>query len=260
MNPEDPIADEDLQRFIDGRLPPERVAAVEARVAADPVEARRIARLRALSDDLRAALAPYAAEPVPPKLDLGRMIAARRRTRVAPWSSIAASLAMLLLGGAGGWILRSSTVTQLPQGLEALAQEAADSWRVFAPDRIQPVEFKADDRERLLRSVSNRIGRRAAIPDLAERGYRFMGGRVVATAHGAGGLYMYDDDHGTRIVLLVRTMDAGSAMPMKAEKGPASAGYAWARDGLGYSLMGPDAATGLHSLADDVRRQLGHAI
>jgi hypothetical protein len=44
------------------------------------------------------------------------------------------------------------------------------------------------------------------VPGLSQSGYRFMGGSVVATAHGAAVLYMYDNDHGTRLVMLTRLM------------------------------------------------------
>jgi hypothetical protein len=43
-----------------------------------------------------------------------------------------------------------------------------------------------------------------AVPDLS--GYRFMCGRLVATVYEQAALHMYDEDHGTRLVMLARTM------------------------------------------------------
>ena len=53
------------------------------------------------------------------------------------------------------------------------------------------------------------------MPGLSQSGYRFMGGSVVATAHGAAVLYMYDNDHGTRLVILTRLMAIDGNTPMK---------------------------------------------
>jgi anti-sigma factor RsiW len=50
--------------------------------------------------------------------------------------------------------------------------------------------------------VSQRFGCSVAVPDLSGSGYRSIGGRLVATAHGPAALAMHDDDHGTRLVLL----------------------------------------------------------
>jgi anti-sigma factor RsiW len=96
-------------------------------------------------------------------------------------------------------------------GIAALSQEAAASYAVYAPDCVHPVEVRADNRAVLLEWAAQRLKRPVTIPDLAASGYRFMGGRVVATAHGPAAMFMYDDDKGTRLVLLTRAMAARPA-------------------------------------------------
>jgi anti-sigma factor RsiW len=95
-----------------------------------------------------------------------------------------------------------------------------------------------------------------AIPDLTRSGYRFMGGRVVATTHGPAGLLMYDDDRGTRVVLLIRPMAVERDTPMAPHTSGALRGYSWAAHGIGYSVVAAAAPETLHPLADEVRRQI----
>jgi anti-sigma factor RsiW len=250
-----PITEEDLNGFVDDRLDAGRHAEVAAYLAAHPDIARRIAGYCEQRDTLRAALAPIADEPVPPELDLSRMVGERRRPpRGAAWSMVAAAV-LLCAGGAIGWLVRGMALPP-SAGIEALAQEAAASYAVYVPDRVRPVELRAEDRALLAAWTANRLGQPIAIPDLAASGYRFMGGRVVPTDHGPAALFMYDDDRGTRLVMLVRPMATDRDMPMSPHAHGGVNGYTWAEQGLGYSLVGAVAADALHPLADHVRRQL----
>jgi anti-sigma factor RsiW len=78
----------------------------------------------------------------------------------------------------------------------------------------------------------------------------------VATPHGPAGLFLYDDDRGTRVAMLVRPMAFERDTPMSPNEQGAVAGYAWADRGLGYSLMAEAPPERLHPLADEVRRQI----
>lgn len=141
-------------------------------------------------------------------------------------------------------------------GTAALAQEAAASYAVYAPDHMRPVEIRAADSGELLRWVSQRLHRSILVPDLAKSGYRFMGGRLVATAHGPAALFLYDDDHGTRLAMLARPMAVERAMPMSEHAEGPVLGFTWADQGIGYSLVAEAAPETLHPLANEVRRQM----
>jgi anti-sigma factor RsiW len=253
-----PIMEEDLHGFVDDALAPERRREVEAYLAAHPDVAGRIAGYAEQRDTLRAALAPIAEEPLPPELDLARMIARQRRPRPMPmprWAMAAAAVVLLSIGGAGGWTMHSGV--QGPEGIAAVAQEAAENYAVYAPDKLRPVELRAGDRAELASWTTQQLGRAVGVPDLTASGYRFMGGRVVSTGHGPAAMYMYDDDRGTRLVMLARAMKgADQNAPMTPHGDGPINGYAWADDGLGYSLVGPAQADRLHPVADEIRRQM----
>lgn len=83
-----------------------------------------------------------------------------------------------------------------------------------------------------------------------------MGGRVVPTAHGSGFLLMYDNDKGSRLVMLTRRMLVDQDNPMVASSLRDTHGWSWARNGLGYSVVGEIGLDELHPLADEVRSQI----
>ena len=248
-----PITEDDLHGYVDGVLEPERVADVAAYLEDHPDMNRRVAAFSDQRDLLRRALAPIAEEAVPSQLDLAGMIRSRQRRASPVWWAIAAML-LLSIGGLGGWVMRGSLQTS-PAGLAALAQEAADSYHVYAPDRVRPVEMRASDSAQLVQWMSNRLKQQVKLPDLTGSGYRLMGGRLIATSHGPAAMFMYDDDHGDRLVVLTRPMASEQSAPMAPHSGGDVAGFAWADGGMGYSLVGQTAIEALKPIANEVRRQ-----
>jgi anti-sigma factor RsiW len=256
---DDPIPEDDLHAFVDEALCAGRRIEVAKYLARRPDVSRRVDAYRRQRKELRAAFAPVSEEPVPPELNLVRMMEVRRTSRAPRWPSAAAAVLMLGIGAAGGWSLHTQFGPPRA-GIGALAQEATDSYAVFALDRVRPVEISATDRSELVRWTSQRLSRPVAVPDLSASGYRFMGGRLIATSHGPAVLFMYDDDHGARLVLLSRAMAVDKNAPMaQHSRGPLT-GFAWADKGIGYSLVGHISSQLLHSLADEARRQLGNGV
>ncbi|MHC2336155.1 anti-sigma factor family protein [Bradyrhizobium sp. USDA 4454] len=246
-----PISEDDLHAYVDHALEPERQAEVAAYLEGHPDEARRVASFSDQRSMLRAALAPIAEEPLPPQLNLSRIIESKRR-RPASFRWAIAAMLMLAIGGVGGWAIRGAT--EAPTGgLAALAQEASDSYHVYASDRTRPVELR--DSAELVQWVSNRLQQPVKLPDLTKSGYRLMGGRVVPTAHGPAAMFMYDDDHGERLVVLSRPMTSDQNAPMAAHTGGDVAGFSWADGGTGYSVVGRGAADQLKPLANEIRKQ-----
>ncbi|MGF6311121.1 anti-sigma factor RsiW [Bradyrhizobium sp. i1.8.4] len=246
-----PITEDDLHAFVDRALEAEREAEVSAYLERHPDVAKRIAAYADERSLLRSALLPITEEPLPSQLNLARMIERpRRRPSSLRWA-IAAML-MLSIGGLGGWMIRGATLAPAG-GLAALAEEASDSYKVYASDRTRPVELR--DSAELVQWVSNRLQQPVRLPDLTKSGYRLMGGRVVPTAHGPAAMFMYDDDHGDRLVVLTRPMTSDKNAPMAPHSGSDVAGLSWADGGTGYSLVGPRGLDALKPLADEIRKQ-----
>ncbi len=254
-----PITEDDLHGYVDGMLDGTRHAQVDAYLQEHPEIASRTTSYAKQRDTLRAALAPIVQEPVPPQLNIARMIEARRRPRLSTWVASLAAAFLVLIGGVAGWSLRSA-VQPASEGVLALAQEAADSYGVYASDRVRPVEIRASEGKELVSWASQRLQRPVTVPNLAALGYRFMGGRLLSTPHGPAVMFMYDDDHGTRLVVLTRAMTVDRNMPMVPHVRGAVNGFAWADKGVGYGLVGPAEPDVLHSIADSLRDQVKHGI
>jgi anti-sigma factor RsiW len=255
MIPSLPITEGELDGFVDDLLDADRRAAVQTYLDGHPEEARRIAAYVAQRKLLRDALRPIAEEPVPVQLGLERLIEAQRRPRLRIWGATAAAVVVLGLGGVGGWSLRSMTMAPA-SGMSALAQEATMNYVVYAPDRLRPVELKAAERVELERWASDQLHHSISVPDLTAAGYRFMGGRVVATMHGPAAMLLYDDDHGSRVAMLIRPMARDRDTKMVQDEDRGVTGFTWSGNGIGYSVVASRPAAVLHPLADEIRRQI----
>lgn len=269
-----PILEEDLHAYVDDALAAPRRREVREYLAHHPEAARQVEAYAAHRQGLRDALAPIADEPLPPALNLARLVQAHAQReqqdrqaphRRWPWGMAAAVVFALGLGTSAGWSLRGDMPPGGDAGISALAREATRSYVVYASDTVRPVEMGPSQRTELVDWVSSRLGRKVAIPDLSASGYNFIGGRLVMTAHGPAGLFMYDDAGGSRLALTVRPMavdkDTPVMRPIKEQDGQGGqgpvAGYAWADKGLGYGVVGARKAEVLHPLADEMRRQIG---
>src|SRR5258706_9437063 len=96
-----PITEDDLHAYVDRVLEPERQAEVAAYLGDHPDVAKRVAAFSDQRDQLRAALAPIAEEPLPAELNLSRIIDNRaRRPSLARWAM--AAMLLLSIGGLCG--------------------------------------------------------------------------------------------------------------------------------------------------------------
>jgi anti-sigma factor RsiW len=160
------------------------------------------------------------------------------------------------LGAGGGWMARGPGLAT-NTGVAALAMQAANAQRAFAADHVHPVEFNAAELPAALGWIGSRLGRPIAPPDLTGAGYRLMGGRMLAEPEGVACLFMYDDDHGTRISVVMRQMrDRDLNAAMRSINDADTFGFAWARDGLGVSLVASKPLPTLHELSDRVRDEM----
>jgi len=250
-----PITEEELHALVDDVLEPERRADILRYLQAHHDVAERVDIYRRQRDALRARLAPIAEAPLPPELNIRTMAQRLGRDRTFQWPMALAASVLVSLGMAGGWLLHE-TVRPASTGLVALADEAESGFRVFASDMERPVELRAANASQLTRWMSSRLNYAVSAPDLSASGYRFMGGRLLATAHGPAALFMYDDDRGTRLVMVSRTMAHERDSRMRSIAYEQSSSIVWSSRGIGYGLVGRVDPHRLRQLADEAKRQL----
>src|SRR6185436_14444539 len=95
-----PITEDELHAYVDGALPADRIAAIEARLASDPEAASRVAAWRAQATSIRAKWERVVEEPVPDRLRLENIALRASGT----WRKVAAAAAVAFaVGAAAGW-------------------------------------------------------------------------------------------------------------------------------------------------------------
>jgi anti-sigma factor RsiW len=251
------FTESDLQAYADGRLDPERRAAVEAWLATRPDEAERLGDYQRLADELRAAYAPVLEEPLPGHL-------ARALQPKPLWQRYAAAASWFVIGVAigsfAGWELHASRTTGLPPGDvgELMARRAAIAHAVYSPEVRHPVEVGADQEAHLVAWLSKRLGAPVRAPKLEDLGYSLVGGRLLPGENGPVAHFMYQRSQGTRITLYVRTESTQNRETAfrYAKEGQVQVFY-WVDRKLGYALSSADISKDdLFKVANAVYQQL----
>ena len=246
------IGEDDLQAFIDDRLDATRRAAVEAHLDAHPDIRERVAAERRQRAMLRGQLAAKFAEPVPARLRIANLRAARRRTWVGQMRLAAAAVAIFVVGAAGGWFANRLAPASAPlAATTSVAQGATSAYRTFVVEVAHPVEVGAAQEAHLLQWLSKRLGRPLAAPDLSRFGYRLMGGRLLPAGDAAAAQLMYDDASGRRLTVYVRAA-SGTETAFRFQQEGDAATFAWIDQGFGFAVTATASRDELLPIAEAV--------
>lgn len=256
-----PLTDDDVNAYADGNLPEERRAALAAALERDPALAARVSAIRQQNANLRDALDPWLAEPLPRELIAAaqppRGTAAPRRISWA--RPLLASVATLIIGIGLGWMGRGEML-QLEGTPTTFPRQAALTHALYATDPNRPVEIWANEEERMVRWLSKRLSFPLHAPNLRAMGYDLVGGRLVAGNERPGALFMYENADKQRISLLVRkdnerTPDTAFRYALEDGVGV----FYWIDDACGYALSGRIDKAQLLAIARVVYGQLAAA-
>lgn len=236
-------SDDDLHRYVDGRLDPARVATVAAHLLDAPDDRARVEAWKSQNAGLHGVYDAVLEEEIPLRL--------RRATR--PWrpigrlaTRVAAAAALFALGGVSGWTLHESRPMPESRIVIEFAERAAVAHAVYKPEVRHPVEVAASDAQHLAVWTSRRLGlaQTIVIPDLKSAGYELVGGRLLPDVHGPAAQYMYQDAAGRRVTLYVKNEGGTAAQPaddqqrFEAHRRGDTTVLAW-RDGkLGCAIAG----------------------
>ena len=266
-----------LCAWIDGELPPERRAEVEAWLREHPDDAARVRAWSADARSLRAALDPVLDEPVPTAL---MQTVWRKAPAVLPnlaWGRWAAALALFVLGGAVGaglmWRMQGPSVTTMAApGTPASGwvQRAAVAHSVYVPEVRHPVEVKAQE-EHLSRWLTRRLDVPVKLFDLREQGFELVGGRLLPDASGPSAQLMYQAitppgaasaaAKPERVTVYLRKPDDATPAAFRYEQQGELGLFYWvegksAKSGpTGYALVGALPRDKLLQLAEAIYRQ-----
>lgn len=186
-----------LHAWLDGELPPERRAEVDAWLAEHPDDAVRVRLWAADGEALRERFDPVLGEAVPQALTQVVWRKAPQTLAMPGQGGLrwAAMLAVFVLGGAAGaglmWRMRPHMTGAIVRADEpAWVQRAAVAHAVYVPEVRHPVEVKAQE-EHLSRWLTKRLDVPVKLFDLRAQGFELVGGRLLPDAAGPSAQLMY---------------------------------------------------------------------
>jgi anti-sigma factor RsiW len=250
MNERTTIENWMLHAYADGELDAHERHDVEQRFSSDPAARAEVEAWLAQKAALREAFDPVLDERVP-----SAITATLRRQGRAEWlrpALIAAGLALLMMGGAGGWF---ASHLWAPVETASIVDRAIAAYKVYAPEVRHPVEVAASDSDHLVSWLSKRIGQPLKLPDLTSEGYTLLGGRLLAAEDRPAAQLMYEDADKRRIAIFLAANSGGRDTAfLVTEKGDVTACY-WLNEHLGFVITGETSRAKLMSVANDVYRQ-----
>ena len=209
-----PIGEDDVQAFIDGRLNRPRYEEVEAYLAENPAVRDRVVRDREHRDRLRLALAGKFAEPIPARLRIATIQAARRASVLHRLRTVAAAGMIFIAGAASGWV--ASRALPARSAAVGVAINASAAYRTFVVEVAHPVEVDAAHEQHLMGWLSKRLGRKLTAPDLSRFGYGLIGGRLLPAGGNAAAQLMYENADKARLTLYVQAGPESKGVPLPA--------------------------------------------
>src|SRR5437763_10615335 len=227
------VTEHELHAYVDGELPPERMAAVEAWLASHPEDAGRVAEWRAQAEAIRARYA--ALEGAPARFDLDKLM---RRPRL--WRSVAAVAVMIafLAGGIVGWMVHGASAAA-PSRFDIFTTQALEAHKVYVVEVRHPVEVTGSERAHLVQWLSKRLDYELRVPNFEDIGLRLIGGRLLPGPFGPAAFCMYEGPSGERFTIYYARTDA-PASALRYRAGDRFAAVYWAERGLGYVVSGPE--------------------
>lgn len=239
-----------LSAWLDSELPADEAQALAALLEHDPALKAEMAELMAADDVASREFSKMLEAPVP--LALARTI--DRATGTVPvvdrrwsgWGAIAASLALLALGGGGGYVLaQKGDVVAERDWIEDIAEYHG----VYAAQSRHLVEVPATERDHIKTWLTAQVGTPFQIPDLTGQGLEFRGARLLVAAGKPVGQLMYSDPGGQVVALCFVASDKPPATDILSRAANGFQMRVWGTTGARFVLIGPEGLPGLSDIA-----------
>lgn len=251
--------DEDIQAVVDGRLDPERHAEIAAHIAEDPELLARVEDMIADTSLLREAAEDLVAQSDAGTEDLrtarlrqtlAERLATRPHARMLAYGRNAAAAAILV---AAGWFGHLG-YDQWAEPYPTYVADAAGAHAVFGEDRLYPAEFRGEGLTVASAWFAEKLGRGVSPPPLEVLGLELVGARMLGGKEGPLAQYIYEDEGGNRLSLVVKAADAPETRPPIYRDLPDGRASYWSEGGLEYAVISRFSDLGAHLSATEVSR------
>jgi anti-sigma factor RsiW len=240
-----------LHAFADGELEGEERKAMEKLLAENDEARKALSAINYQKSELRKAFGSLVDEPVP--FSLLAAIQGRSGRRFLPFAAMAASVALVLIGSAGGWYAAQHSESIQAASLERRALIAHE---VFSVEVKHPYEVAAAEQDHLQKWLSKRVGAEVKIPDLNSEGFSLLGGRLLAGENSPAGQLMYETADKQRLTVFISANEDGKNEALRLEEHGNLITCYW-RDGkLAMAVTGEMAKDDMIALAKNIYEQM----
>ena len=259
----DQTLQDQISAYLDGALSATDAAAMERLLETDPQIAAEFEALSQVDQAARNAFDAMLADPVP--MTLARYIgnmplpqapAAANLPSRPIWRSLAAALALVLIGGAGGaYLTRTIEAAQVASAMPWLDQ-VAGYHLIYAAQKRHLVEVPATETDHLQKWLASTTGVTFTVPDLSARGLTFQGGRLLVASGKPVAQLLYTDAKGQ--VVAVCFLAGGDAAAGAGHTPPTARNTAgvnmvwWNSKDASYVVVGPSTGIDLQPIAETV--------
>lgn len=254
MSDTHPVSEAELHAYADGLLDEAGRKRVEAHLAESPETARMIADWQAQNAGLRTAFAGYATS-YPTDLQLIESAGKPRTSR--GFALTAAAMLIFALGGLAGHFGPAFIEKPTPQtAIEALPHEARNAYLIYASEVRHPVEVFADEEAHLAAWLGKRLSiADMKVPNLQALGFRLVGGRLLPVAEKPGAMFMYENEAGRRITVLIGRNEDNRETSFRFASADNVETFYWIDGALGYAVTGDIPRDLLQQIAEECYRQ-----
>ncbi|SAL52933.1 anti-sigma factor family protein [Caballeronia telluris] len=254
------VDDSLLMSYVDGELPPEQRAEVEAAIAHSDDLSGRVAALRASCLPYRAAYERQAVPPLPESLTrrIEELVsvttphqrAAERRGRRWPvqWAAAAFVAGAICSGVLTGYL---GGANPLRPGVDPWVRSVADYQVLYGRDTVANIREDKVSTEQVLADIHQRDGMPVSVPDLRQAGLKFK--RVQRLNYHDRPLVqmVYLPERGDPVALCIIEDGQGDA-PVRSQQVGEMKTVTWRANRLAYVLLAKDTSVDLQRMADGI--------
>lgn len=248
MNPTehgDPVLDPDLMQYLDGTLPPEKLAEVEARLARDPDAREAVAQARHFENLIRDV--GRSADELPDSLQIAaleRQLVSKlrkRQRRAFLWGPGLRQIAASVVIFAAGWGTHAALYTGGPwstPSYPAYVTSTLSGHYAYQHAASQRAEFGGDQMAEAVAWLSDQMQRRIDSPQLEQLGYQVESARLVMVEDQPMAVFYYRDAEDRRVTVSMAPRDVmqPDQAPRIAQVQGERVAY-WSSDSLHYTVV-----------------------
>jgi anti-sigma factor RsiW len=248
-------SENDLHAYADGQLAQPQREAIDHWLASHPEDQALVDEWQAQSAAIRATFAGYARTTA---ADARLFGTARRSSFLPSWKNLAAGVALFAAGTAAGHYLPFADEVELQRvaAQMELPDEAHAAYLVYASEVRHPVEVAAAEEAHLAAWLGKRLSHaNLKVPDLTRFGFHLVGGRLVPVEGQAGALFMYEDQKGQRLTMLVGRNASNRETSFRFAGDGLVETFYWIDNGFGYAVTGEVSRDLLRQVAEETYSQ-----